>query len=75
MVRGLFVEAFEIRLRDEVGQELVWVMCDPLRFVRNPEDALQAAQVFMDTLRSDARALGIPVDSGFKNVKKVGKTW
>lgn len=75
MVRGLFVEAFEIRLRDQVGQELVWVMCDPLRFVRNPEDAVQAAQVFMDTLRSDARALGIQVDSGFKNVQKVGKTW
>lgn len=75
MVRGLFVEAFEIRLRDQGGQELVWVLCDPLRFVRNPEDAVQAAQVFMDTLRSDARALGIPVGRGFKNVQKVGKTW
>lgn len=74
-MQRLFVEAFEIRLRDQGGQEFVLVMRDPLRVVRNPEDAVQAAQEFIDKLRSDARALGIPVGRGFKNVQKVGKTW
>lgn len=74
-MRGLSVDSFEIKLRDQGGQELVWVLYTPLRFVRNPEEAFQAAQLFMDAMRRDARALGVPVGSGFKNVQKVGKTW
>lgn len=72
---GLSVESVEIRLRDQGGQEIVLVLCNQLRSVRNPEEAVQATQAVMDALRSDARALGIPIGSEFKNVQKVGKTW
>nr|DAX36195.1 MAG TPA: Flagellar hook-length control protein FliK [Caudoviricetes sp.] len=50
-------------------------MPDPIRFALEPEEALRAAQAFMDTLRRDARDAGIPVGVGFKNVQKTGKAW
>ena len=72
---GLSVDSFEIRLRNQAGLEIVWVLHEPLRFVRNPEDAVRAAQVFMDTLRSEARDMGVSVGQGFKSVQKIGKGW
>ena len=72
---GFFVDSFEIRLRNQAGFEFVWVLHEPLRFTSDPEEVIRAAQLFMDTLRSDARDAGIPVGVGFKNVQKVGKGW
>lgn len=73
---GLSVESVEIRLRDQGGQEIVWVLfSEPCRLVRNLEEAVQATQAIMDALWSDARDMGVPVGQRFKNVQKIGKRW
>ena len=74
-MREFWVQSFEIVLRNGDGYEVVWGMPDPIRFALEPEEALRAGQVFIDMLRRDARAAGIPVGVGFKNVQKVGKGW
>lgn len=74
-MREFWVQSFEIVLRNWDGYEAVWVMPDPIRFALEPEEVLRAAQVFIDMLRRDARALGISSGASFKNVQKVGKTW
>lgn len=74
-MREFWVQSFEIVLRNWDGYEAVWVMPDPIRFALEPEEVLRAAQVFIDMLRRDVRALGISSGASFKNVQKVGKTW
>ena len=74
-MRGFWVQSFEIVLRNGDGYEAVWVMPEPMRFALEPEEVLRVGQLFIDMLRRDARALGVPSGVSFKNVQKVGKKW